>query len=187
MAAPGVDTVSYEHAAAGVTVSLALTTAQNTIAAGIDTLTAFENLTGSSHDDVLTGNSAANVLTGGDGNDILNGGSGADTLIGGLGNDTFVFKVLADSSPAAPDTIDDFIHGSDKIDLSALDANLSVAGNQAFSFGGQNSSAVAHSVTWFENGGNTIIQADANGNTSADFLVVLKGVGLHLTASDFIL
>jgi Ca2+-binding RTX toxin-like protein len=92
----GVDTVSYEHAAAGVTVSLALTTAQNTIWAGIDTLTAFENLTGSAHDDVLTGNSAANVLTGGDGNDILNGGSGADTLIGGLGNDTFVVDNTGD-------------------------------------------------------------------------------------------
>jgi Ca2+-binding RTX toxin-like protein len=183
----GVDTVSYEHAVTGVTVSLALTTAQNTIGAGTDTLTGFENLTGSAHDDVLTGNSGANVLTGGGGNDILNGGSGADTLMGSQGNDMFVFKVLAESGPAAPDTIIDFTHGIDKIDLSSLDANSSVGGDQAFAFAGQNSGVVAHSVTWVESGGNTIVRADVNGNTSADFMVVLNGVGLHLTASDFML
>ena len=61
----GTDTVSYEHATAGVTVNLALTTAQNTVGAGTDTLSAFENLTGSAFDDTLTGNTGANVLIGG--------------------------------------------------------------------------------------------------------------------------
>ncbi|RZM94517.1 hypothetical protein CWO91_39315 [Bradyrhizobium genosp. SA-3] len=55
----GIDTVSYEHATAGVTVSLAVTTAQNTVGAGTDTLTGFENLTGSAFNDALTGNNAA--------------------------------------------------------------------------------------------------------------------------------
>jgi Ca2+-binding RTX toxin-like protein len=81
------DTVTYEHATAGVTVSLAVTTAQNTVGAGTDTLTGFENLTGSAFDDVLTGSSAGNVLMGLDGNDTLNGSGGADTLIGGPGAD----------------------------------------------------------------------------------------------------
>lgn len=43
----GIDTLSYEQASAGVTVSLALAAAQNTIGAGIDTISGFENLTGS--------------------------------------------------------------------------------------------------------------------------------------------
>src|SRR6185295_10635213 len=51
----GVDAVSYETATAGVTVNLSLVTAQNTGGAGIDTLLNFENLTGSSFNDVLTG------------------------------------------------------------------------------------------------------------------------------------
>ena len=85
----GIDAVSYEHATAGVTVSLAITAAQNTIGAGTDILTAFENLIGSQFDDVLTGNSAANLLTGGDGNDRLTGGAGADTMLGGVGNDLY--------------------------------------------------------------------------------------------------
>src|SRR6185503_4030864 len=84
----GIDTLSYEHATAGVTVNLALTVAQNTSGAGTDTLSSFENLTGSAFNDVLTGSTAANVLTGGAGNDTLNGGVGNDTLEGGSGTNT---------------------------------------------------------------------------------------------------
>jgi Ca2+-binding RTX toxin-like protein len=85
----GNDTVSYADAAAGVTVSLATTTGQNTGGAGTDTiLSTVENLTGSGFADTLTGNANGNVLQGGDNNDVLNGGGGADTLLGEAGNDT---------------------------------------------------------------------------------------------------
>jgi Ca2+-binding RTX toxin-like protein len=47
----GTDTASYAHAASGVTVSLAVAGAQNTGGAGNDTLTALENLSGSSFND----------------------------------------------------------------------------------------------------------------------------------------
>ena len=97
----------------------------------------------------------------------------------------FIFAALADSSPANPDTITDFVHGSDIIDLSAIDANTSVKTDQAFLFGGQNATVVAHSVTWTESGGNTIVQADVNGDAIADF--VLLGTNLHLTQLDFVL
>ena len=109
----GIDTVSYANATAGVTVNLATTSAQNTGGAGSDTLSGFENLTGSASNDRLTGTTAANVLTGLAGNDTLNGGSGADTLIGGMGSDTltggsgndiFVFG----PGEASGDTIIDF-------------------------------------------------------------------------------
>ena len=66
------DTVSYAHAASGVTVSLAAVGAQNTIGAGTDTLTNFERLLGSSFADDLTGN----------GNSVLEGGAGDDHLTG---------------------------------------------------------------------------------------------------------
>jgi Ca2+-binding RTX toxin-like protein len=183
----GSDTASYEHATAGVTVSLAITAAQNTVGAGNDTLTSIENLTGSLFDDVLTGSTSANVLSGLDGNDVLTGGSGADTLAGGSGADRFVFAALANSSPAAPDTIVDFTHGVDLIDLSAIDANTSAGGDQAFAFAGQSANAAARSVTWYEMGGNTVVQVDVNGNTTADFAIVLAGIGHHLSSTDFIL
>jgi Ca2+-binding RTX toxin-like protein len=66
------DTVSYEHATAGVTVDLSLSGPQNTIGAGTDTLSNFGILRGSSNDDTLTGNGSS-VLEGGPGNDHLVG------------------------------------------------------------------------------------------------------------------
>ncbi|MGH8756457.1 MAG: calcium-binding protein, partial [Burkholderiales bacterium] len=93
----GLDTVSYRNATAGVTVNLALTTAQNTVGAGTDTLSGFENLTGSAFNDTLTGTTGNNVLTGLAGNDTLNGGTGADTMIGGAGNDIYVVDNIGDT------------------------------------------------------------------------------------------
>lgn len=50
------DTVTYAFATAPVTVSLATTTQQNTLGAGLDTLTNINNLIGSNFNDTLTGN-----------------------------------------------------------------------------------------------------------------------------------
>ena len=86
----GYDTLTYAHASAGVTVNLGLTTAQDTSGAGIDTISNFENLTGSSFVDTLIGSSGNNSIFGGGGNDSLDGGTGTgkDTLDGGTGADT---------------------------------------------------------------------------------------------------
>ena len=46
---------------------------------------------------------------------------------------------------------------------------------------------IAHSVTWYESNGNTVVQADVNGNTTADMVIVLSGTNLHLTSSDFLI
>ncbi len=79
----GNDTASYEHATAGVTVSLMVSGPQNTIGAGTDTLSNFQNLRGSSFADRLTGN----------GNSVLEGGPGNDILIGAVGgNDTATYQ-----------------------------------------------------------------------------------------------
>jgi Ca2+-binding RTX toxin-like protein len=83
----GVDTLSYASAASGVSVSLALTVAQNTGGAGTDTVSNFEHLTGSAFNDTLTGDAGANTLIGGAGN---------DTMAGGLGNDTYEVKEAGD-------------------------------------------------------------------------------------------
>ncbi|HIF26349.1 MAG TPA: type I secretion C-terminal target domain-containing protein [Micavibrio sp.] len=83
----GNDTVSYASASAAVNVNLATTTVQNTSGAGTDTISGFENLTGSAFDDTLTGDNSANVIFGGKGNDTLYGGQGNDILSGDAGND----------------------------------------------------------------------------------------------------
>ncbi|MCU1759557.1 retention module-containing protein [Pseudomonas sp. 14P_8.1_Bac3] len=121
----GIDTASYAHATAGVKVDLSLLGPQNTIGAGIDTLTSIENLTGSNFDDKLTGDSHNNVITGGLGNDVLNGGGGDDLLIGGLGNNTLTGGAGADTfqwlkGNSGHDVVTDFTPGTDKLDLSQL-------------------------------------------------------------------
>jgi Ca2+-binding RTX toxin-like protein len=134
-----------------------------------------------------TGNALANEIIGNGGNNILNGLGGADILTGGQGSDQFVFTALAHSTPSASDLITDFVTGLDIIDFSTIDANTSKGGNQAFAFGGQNANVVANSVTWVESGGNTVVQADANGDTTADLHIVLLGTNLNLHVTDFIL
>jgi Ca2+-binding RTX toxin-like protein len=82
-----IDTVSYVDVTTGVVVNLSLTVAQNTGAAGNDTITTVENATGGAGGDLVTGSTAANRLDGGDGDDTLVGGDGDDALVGGNGSD----------------------------------------------------------------------------------------------------
>jgi Ca2+-binding RTX toxin-like protein len=106
------DTASYASAGSGVTVSLAVAGAQDTVGAGTDTLTDIENLSGSAFADTLTGNSNGNVLTGGGGNDTLNGGGGTDRAVfsGAIANYAFALSganvVVTDNRAGSPDGAD---------------------------------------------------------------------------------
>ncbi len=95
----GGDTVTYEAAAAGVSVDLD-PGPQRTRGSGTDSLSSIENLigsrfgdslTGDSRDNVLLGGDGGDVLAGGDGNDLIGGGAGADILSGGYGDDTATY------------------------------------------------------------------------------------------------
>jgi Ca2+-binding RTX toxin-like protein/type III secretion system FlhB-like substrate exporter len=84
----GIDTADYSGATGAVTVDLGVATAQNTVNDGTDTLSGFENLTGSTYADTLTGDAGDNYIDGGDGNDTLSGAGGNDIIAGGAGDDT---------------------------------------------------------------------------------------------------
>ena len=99
----GNDTLSYQYAKSGVTVSLATTAAQATGGSGTDTVLGFENLTGSDFDDTLTGTDADN---------ILNGGRGLDTMRGGKGNDTYYVSGLDDIVIEAANEGIDFVYSA---------------------------------------------------------------------------
>ncbi|HEY7088759.1 MAG TPA: M10 family metallopeptidase C-terminal domain-containing protein, partial [Tepidisphaeraceae bacterium] len=91
-------------------------------------------------DDQLFGGGGNDRLIAGTGNDILSGGLGADALAGEQGADTFKYFAVEESSGAVvngvkqTDDITDFTQGEDRIDLSAIDANSALAGDQAFTF-----------------------------------------------------
>lgn len=80
--------------------------------------------------DVIEGMAGADVLYGGDGDDVLDGGTGRDVMYGEAGVDRFVFDDIADVSN---DLIVGFVTGEDLVDLTGIDADITQAGDQAFS------------------------------------------------------
>ena len=81
-------------------------------------------ISGLAGDDVIDASRMASpsmrfILDGGDGNDVLHGGMGNDLLIGGAGADRFAF-----SGSNGIDTIADFQHGLDAIEISGYGAAL---------------------------------------------------------------
>ena len=104
------------------------------------TLTGSDHLsgTGNALANTLTGNTGNNVLDGGAGSDTLSGGKGVDRLSGGLDADKFDFNAIVDSIVGADrDLVLDFNRGEgDRIDLSTIDANTLLSGNQVFAFVG---------------------------------------------------
>ena len=99
-----------------------------------------DSLLGGEGSDSVSGGAGADVLRGGDGNDTLYGGTGADTLFGGLGFDRFVLRKAEESRLAGGvDRFSDFNPGEDRIDISKIDADPLLAGNQAFQFMGTGS------------------------------------------------
>ena len=84
-----------------------------------DTSTAGVVILATAGNDVLLGGNGNDTLIGAEGADRLIGGAGNDDLTGGTGNDVFVASAPGGSLGIGVDTINDFVLGTDKIDLSA--------------------------------------------------------------------
>ncbi|MCH8617215.1 cadherin domain-containing protein [Sphingomonas sp. SM33] len=156
-----------------------------------DTLTgsvAEDTINGLAGADTLLGNAGADIVNGGDGNDSLTGGAGADQLTGGAGQDDFIYTSIGDSTASSMDNILDFSHSQkDHISLKAIDANTSVAGDQAFTFIG--TAAFSNHVgelRSYQNAGHTYVSGDVNGDGVADFVICIDPA-TNLVASDFLL
>jgi hypothetical protein len=130
-----------------------------------------------------TGNDA---ITGSSGNDILSGGLGADTLTGNAGADRFLYRNVADSTPAGRDGIQDFASG-DIIDLSGIDA-IAGGANDAFTFIGAGSFTNHAGELQAVNSAGPIwtISGDTDGDGAADFQLVVVVTDAHpITSIDF--
>ena len=161
----------------------------------------FTITTGSGDDALTTGNGAdvlrgnrgldrfasgagRDHLFGGAGQDVLRGGLGTDVVMGGVGADVFVFASAAEAGHGPRhDLIRDFQHAADRIDLSGIDANTGLSGNQAFDFiGVAGFSAVAGQLR-FAHG---MVRGDVDGDGFADFRIEI-GAQPGLSQADFLL
>lgn len=159
---------------------------------------------GNAGDNTLLGNSIANQMLGRDGNDLINGGLGNDTCDGGLGDDRltggrgtdrlkggaghdiFDFDAFSElgRGSAGRDQILDFSRGEDRIDLSTLDANSSLASDQAFRF----VSAFSGNATGQVRYDHGIVQISTDADAQAEYEIALVGTPpASLSAADFIL
>ncbi|HTV66966.1 MAG TPA: M10 family metallopeptidase C-terminal domain-containing protein, partial [Rhizobiaceae bacterium] len=121
--------------------------------------------------------------------DRLTGGLGIDKLTGGTGADRFIFNAVTESrSSSGRDTIEDFSRAQgDKIQLTAIDANTKLAGNQAFTFIGTAAfSGKAGELRFVKSGTDTHIYADINGDKLID-MHIISNVVLNFVKADFVL
>lgn len=160
--------------------------------------------TGNALDNEITGNGAANWIVAGDGNDRvfggagddhieggagadrINGGAGHDRMWGGAGADVFEFKSVGESPNglACADEIFDFAKG-DMIDVSAIDANASKSGNQAFVLDTDSVFSVGE-IRQQHVGGNTILTFNTAGDSTPEMMIVVHGT-YAFTSADFFL
>jgi Ca2+-binding RTX toxin-like protein len=139
-------------------------------------------LNGLAGNDTLNGEAGNDTLDGGANDDTLSGGAGQDRLTGGTGADAFLFTT-ADIRRTGPgfgltadkDVILDLSFAAgDRIDLSAIDANAILAGDQAFTFV-SNFSGVAGQATLKFISGKSVLQLDVDGDRKADLIVEING------------
>ncbi len=212
----GIDTLSYAYGASGtlgVKVSLATTTAQATGGSGTDTVSGFENLTGSANRDRLDGNSGANTLRGGGGsdtlsgssgndalygdagNDILGGGTGNDVLRGGTGRDVFRFDTaLSTATVQNLDRIADFVAADDTIQLEnaiftrfgTTTGTLASASFKSVASGG--ATDANDYIVYERTSGALFYDRDGGADGYADGVQIATiGTNLALTNADFVL
>lgn len=135
---------------------------------------------GTSAANVLKGTSRGDYILGDSGGDTITGGAGGDALEGGSGTDTFVFAAGDGGLGSADsDVILDFAQGSDLIDLSSFGATF--IGNAAFS------GSSAPEVRYRDDGLDTFLEIDSNGDGAADEEIVLFNIVIAVNPGDLIL
>ncbi len=184
----GNDTVSYINAfsggsTTGVTVDLTLQqgSAQNTIAAGNDTLLGFENVIGSSLNDTITGDNNNNIIEGGLGNDTLVGGNGSDTAsYAGAAGGVSVSLALQGAGQVIANAGTDTLSGFENLLGSAFADSLTGDANANTLTGGAGDDTLNPGA----NAGGTIDLLDGGiGSDTASFAGVATGVTATLNGA----
>ena len=156
----------------------------------------YDTLIGGDGNDYLFGYSSNDSLVGGTGNDTLYGHTGRDTLDGGVGYDTFVYTSTAHSKAGSSnrdqiyfDSPGTFV--ADVIDVSAIDADTTLDGNQAFVFIGTADFTGPGQIRVQAGGVDTLILFNTDADSSTEMEILSRDGSAYTpddyVASDFIL
>lgn len=152
----------------------------------LDGLDGDDKLFGMIGNDILLGGEGNDRLVGGLGDDELRGGLGFDTLSGGKGADKFILTSSSESSTGDDrDVITDLSVASDIIDLSSIDSNTALGGDQAFTFIGSTDFSNTAGQLRFD-ATTHILSGDTNGDGVGDFEISLLNIST-LNSSVFVL
>lgn len=155
-----------------------------------------DRLFGEGGDDRLGGGDGLDTLFGGEGRDtvisgrgggIVDGGAGADFLVGGNGRDVFVFDD-GDTTADHRDMINLFRHAhGDRIDLSQIDANLRLAGDQDFRWIGRDAFSAPGQIRYYTYNDYVMVAGNTAGNHGSEFEIKLIDPPAMPVAADFVL
>jgi serralysin len=174
-----------------------------------------DRLIGQTGDDNLNGGVGDDMLAGGPGRDILRGFSGNDRLFGESGNDVFFAEAGDDrdtmtGGPGADsfrfvdakvqgqvfystgvgtkrDVVADFDGAEgDILNIHGIDANLATILDDAFTFVGKNAPGIGE-IGFVETANLTILRGNADFDAAPEFEIQLNGIGLDLSADNFVL
>lgn len=134
-------------------------------------------LDGGTGDDILLAGFGDDTVAAGDGRDVIDGGGGLDCITGGLGRDVFLFF---DTALSAMVTVTDFTRIVDgdieKFDVSGIDADRLIAGDQSFRFIRNNVFGdTAGELRLEQQGTDVLIEGDVDGASTADFSLLVLG------------
>ena len=171
----GVDIATFAGTTA-VVVDLSANPATAKRGGETDTLTSIEGAIGSDKADTFKGDGQDNEFQ---------GGLGKDSYTGGGGRDLYAFKTVKDSpAGSGRDVIKDFVPGQDVIDVSDIDADSTIPGQQSFRWVGKATLTGAAQLGYYVSGSNTIVRASTDADGKAELEIQLNGKKT-LTAGDF--
>jgi Ca2+-binding RTX toxin-like protein len=132
------------------------------------------------HNDTVWGMDGNDILRGENGIDTIYGGAGLDHLYGGSGADVFRWDATNETglTAATADMIHDFNRlESDEFNLTAIDADVFAAGNQAFTFIGTDAfSGTPGEIRYYHSGGNTYIEMQTGMAADVEGVIMLSGI-----------
>jgi hypothetical protein len=135
----------------------------------IDTLSSIQGAIGSSASDRFTGDGGPNWFQGGGSQDIATGGAGRDL---------YDLDRVQDSLPGPNDRdlILDLAPQSDRIDLTGIDADTTIPGNQAFTWVGTADFTGPGQLGYFRSGSDVIVRGSIDADTTSELHIQLAGL-----------